>query len=278
MSRLEGNLMSERNQAAWRNPVRARLEAGEFVIGATITTNNIESAALAATLGFHFLWVEMEHSPVSLETLRGIVLAARGLPALVFARVPIVELWTAKRVLDQGVTGVIFPFVSTPEMAKKAAAACRYPPRGQRGSGAGLATFTWPEPGNYYDSADANVLVVAMIEEAAAVQRIDEIAATPGIDVLFIGTSDLSFSLGLRGKQDEPALEEQITKVAAAAKRHGKFLGRPAGTPGQVTRFHEQGFQFFQSVTELGLMRLGAQELLKPLGIEGIPPERRALY
>jgi 2-keto-3-deoxy-L-rhamnonate aldolase RhmA len=99
----------------WRNPVRARLEAGEFAIGATIANNCIESAALTATLGFHFLWVEMEHSPVSLETLRGIVLATRGLPALVFARVPVIEPWTAKRVLDQGVTGVIFPFVSDPE-------------------------------------------------------------------------------------------------------------------------------------------------------------------
>jgi 2-keto-3-deoxy-L-rhamnonate aldolase RhmA len=270
--------MSETNKTGWRNPVRARLEAGEFVIGATITTNNLESAALAATLGFHFLWVEMEHSPISLETLRGIVLAARGFPALVFARVPLVELWTAKRVLDQGVTGVIFPFVGDPQRAKTAAAACRYPPLGRRGSGAGLASFTWPEAGNYYDSADANVLVVAMIEEATAVQRIDEIAATAGIDVLFIGTSDLSFSLGLRGRQDEPMLHEEIRKVAAAAKRHGKFLGRPAGTPEQVVRFREEGFQFFQSVTELGLMRLGAQELLKPLGIEGIPAERRALY
>src|SRR5215470_13871218 len=113
------------SEPSWRNPCRARLEAGELVIGATITTNNIESAALAATLGFHFLWVEMEHSPLSLETLRGIVLATRNLPALVFARVPLVELWTAKRVLDQGVTGVIFPFVSTAAQARTAASACR---------------------------------------------------------------------------------------------------------------------------------------------------------
>ena len=61
--------------------------------------------------------------------------------------------------------------------------------------------------------------------------RIDEIAATPGIDVLFIGTSDLSFSLGLRGRQNEPQLEEAIAKIVAAAKRHGKFLGRPARNP-----------------------------------------------
>src|ERR1700736_749384 len=116
------------NQQNWRNPVRARLEAGRPVFGVTITTPSVEAAAHAATLGFHFLWVEMEHSPVTLETLRVMVLATRGLPAAVFARVPVVELWTAKRVLDQGVSGVIFPFSGTEEKAKRAAAACRYPP------------------------------------------------------------------------------------------------------------------------------------------------------
>jgi 2-keto-3-deoxy-L-rhamnonate aldolase RhmA len=262
----------------WRNPVWARLEAGEFVIGMTVTTSNIESAAHAATLGFHFLWVEMEHSPLTLEALRGIVLSTRGLPAMIFARVPVVELWTAKRVLDQGVTGVIFPFTSTPELAQTAAWSCRYPPVGRRGSGAGLATGCWPEPGSYYDSADANIMAVAVIEEAHAVENIEAIAATPGIDVLFIGTSDLSFSLGLRGRQDEPALEKAIAAIVAAGRKHGKVLGRPAGTPEQVLRYREQGFQFFQSRTELGLMALGAQQLLEPLSISGIPSESRSLY
>src|SRR5437764_14769675 len=124
----------------WSNPVRARLEAGEFVTALTITTNSIETAARAATLGFDFLWMEMEHSPITLETLRAAVLATRALPAMVFARVPVVELWTAKRVLDQGVSGVIFPFTSTPELAKTAAEACKYPPIGRRGSAASLAT------------------------------------------------------------------------------------------------------------------------------------------
>jgi len=262
----------------WSNPVRSRLEAGDFVIGMTVTGTSLDAAAHAAKLGFHFLWVEMEHSPITLETLRAVVLATRGLPAPVFARVPVVELWTAKRVLDQGVQGVIFPFTSTPELASKAAAGCKYPPVGRRGSGAGLAVGSWPEAGSYYDSADKHVMVITVIEEASALDHIDEIAATPGLDVIFIGVSDLSFSLGLRGRQDEPLLEEAIAKIVAAAKRNNKFLGRPAGNPAAVQRFREQGFQFFQSVTELGLMTLGAAQLLEPLGITGVPPSERALY
>lgn len=263
---------------AWRNPVRVRLEAGEPVFALTITTNNIEIAALGATLGFHFLWVEMEHSPITLETLRAMVLATRTLPATVFARVPVIELWTAKRVLDQGVTGVIFPFTSTPELAARAAKACRYPPVGLRGSGPGLAMACWPDTGSYHDSADANIVTMCVIEEACAVERIEEIAATPGIDVLFIGTSDLSFSLGLRGRQNEPALGAAIEKIAAAAKRHGKFLGRPAMDSTQVVRYREQGFQLFQCTTELGLIRLGAKQWLEQAAAPAPRPHETALY
>jgi 2-keto-3-deoxy-L-rhamnonate aldolase RhmA len=258
--------------------LRARLDAGEFIVGLTITSSNLETAVLGAKLGFHFLWVEMEHSPVSLETLRGIVLATRGLQAAIFARVPVVALWTAKRVLDQGVSGVIFPFISDAELARTAALSCRYPLAGLRGSGAGLAASTWSEPGNYYDSADAHILTICVIEEERALTNIDAIAATPGVDVLFIGTSDLSFSLGLRGRQNEPKLREAIETIKAAAQRHHKFLGRPAGSAEDVLRYHQQGFQVFQSVTELGLMRLGAQQILEPLGFLESITDKSILY
>lgn len=261
------------------NRLRTRLEAGEFVVGLTVTTSNLETAALGARLGFDFLWVEMEHSPVSLDALRAIVLATRGLDAAVLARVPVVALWTGKRVLDQGVRGVIFPFVGDAEMAQTAAAACRYAPTGLRGSGAGLAASTWFEPGTYYDSADKHMLTVCVIEEKRALEQVDAIAATPGVDVLFIGTSDLSFSLGLRGRQqNEPLLDEAIDTIRAAAQRHNKYLGRPAGSAEEILHFHRQGFQFFQSVTELGLMRLGAQKILHPLGIDRLKADESILY
>lgn len=107
--------------------------------------------------------------------------------------------------------------------------------------------------------------MVVIIEEARAVERIDEIAATPGVDVMFIGTSDLSFSLGLRGDQSHPKLHEAIARVVDAAQRHGKFLGRPAGTPEQVKEYVRQGFQLFQAPTEIGLMTAGARKYLGAL-------------
>ena len=261
----------------WENSVKKRLREGLPVVAATITVANPDVAAHAATLGFDFLWVEMEHSPITLETLRNIVLATRGLPALTFARVPVNEIWTAKRVLDAGVSGVMFPFSSTPELAAQAAAACRYPPLGRRGSGPVLARTTWPAgEANYHDSADENVMVIIIIEEGRAVERIDEIAATPGVDVLFIGTSDLSFSLGLRGKQDDPRLEAAIDRIVEAGKRHGKFLGRPAATPEIAQRYLERGFLLFQGPTDLGLMAAGAKRYLDPIGRAA--GSQRALY
>jgi 2-keto-3-deoxy-L-rhamnonate aldolase RhmA len=262
--------MRSKNSATRRsrlqNPVKARLQKGEPVIGIVISVNSVEVAAQAASMGFDFLWLEMEHTPISLETVRNVVLATRGLPAVPFARPPVNELWTAKRVLDAGVLGVIFPFTSTPELARRAAAACRYPPAGSRGSGADLAAFRWPAPGGYHDFADKNVLVVAVVEDAAGLSHIDEIAATPGIDVIFIGTSDLSFSLGLRGEQNHPRLNAAVAKIVAAAKKHGKALGRPALTVEQIKKFKQQGFLFFMTGTDIEFMARGAAQLLKPFG------------
>jgi len=122
--------------------------------------NSVEVAAQAANMGFDFLWLEMEHTPISLETVRNVVLATRGLPAVPFARPPVNELWMAKRVLDAGVLGVIFPFTSTPELARP------WPPPhaaisvGLRGSGADLASSAGLPPEGYYDFADKNVLVI----------------------------------------------------------------------------------------------------------------------
>lgn len=250
---------------SWENPVRKSLQDGTPVVGVTISTTSVEIAAQVGDMGFDFLWIEMEHSPITLETARNIILVTRGSRTMPFIRVPVNELWTAKRVMDMGALGVIFPFINSAEGATRAAAACKYPPSGLRGSGAGLATFRWPAPGGYYDFADKNITVVTNIEEVAAVENIDAISDTPGIDVLFIGTSDLSFSLGLRGRQDEPALQTAIDKIVRAAHRAGKAVGRPLVNVSQYQQFVNAGFTFFQAQTELNLLAAGAEAYLKPL-------------
>ena len=105
------------------NPVKKALKEGKVVIGATVTAANPDVAATLAGAGFDFLWIEMEHSPLTLETARSMILATRGLMAMPFIRVPVNEPWMAKRALDIGSLGVIFPFTSTRELAEQAVSA-----------------------------------------------------------------------------------------------------------------------------------------------------------
>jgi 2-keto-3-deoxy-L-rhamnonate aldolase RhmA len=206
------------------------------------------------------------------------VLATRGLKAMPFVRVPVNELWTAKRALDAGALGVIFPFTSTPELARQAVAACKYPPEGKRGAGPGLASFRWPAAGeSYYAFANRNVMVIAIIEDQSGVDHVEEIAAVPGIDVIFIGPNDLSWQLA-GGNGEDPRVKAAMEKIIAAARRHGKALGRPAGSVEEVKRFMEQGFRFFQGPSDVGLMRGGARPLLDPLEKKGGVPAGRSPY
>jgi 2-keto-3-deoxy-L-rhamnonate aldolase RhmA len=121
-------------------------------------------------------------------------------------------------------------------------------------------------------------MVIVVIEEAHAVENIATIAAIPEIDVLFIGTSDLAFSLGVRGNQEHPRVREAVDRIVEAAKAHGKVLGAPASDWGKIQRYMEQGFLFFQARTELGFMAEGAKQLLDAVGkgIQGNGP--RPLY
>ncbi len=263
-------------QTPWVNPLKKMLKEGKPVVGLTVTVPSAEIAVQAANLGFDFLWIEMEHSAITLESARNIILATQGTRTVPIVRIPVNELWTAKRALDIGALGVIFPFTSTPELARQAVAACKYPPNGLRGSGPGLASMRWPAPGGYSDFADMNVMVIIIIEQKQAVDRIDEILDVPGIDVVFIGPNDLSHSYGFRGQQT-PEVKAAIARVAAAARKRNIPVGRTAGAA-DIGEHVKEGFTFFQASSELGMMAAGSRQLLDALGKKGPDPKTRPMY
>lgn len=268
--------------AAWaqtspQNPVKAALARGEAVVGLTITVPSADVALQGCNLGFDFLWIEMEHSPITLESARNMVLATRGSRTVPFIRVPVNELWTAKRALDAGALGVMFPFTSTPDLARQAVAAIKYPPRGRRGAGPGLATARWPAPEGYANFADANTMAIVIIETVEAIEKIEEIAAVPGIDVLFIGTNDLSYSMGLRGRTDDPRHKEALEKVLAAGRKYKIPVGRPASAA-QIPDLLKQGYRFFQASSELAFIGAGAKPILDALGKQAPSVKERPIY
>ncbi|HEV8130862.1 MAG TPA: aldolase/citrate lyase family protein [Acidobacteriota bacterium] len=248
------------------NPVKKALKEGKVVIGVTVSAANVDVAFSLAGAGFDFLWIEMEHSPLTLETVRSMILATRGQKAMPITRVPVNEPWMAKRVLDIGSIGVVFPFTSTKELAEQAVKSCKYPPLGIRGFGPGMATSRWGMSGaDYVKFANENVLVVTIIEQKQAIDNIEQIASVPGVDVLFIGANDLSFSLGVGGKLTDPLVEDAVSKVLAAGKKHAIPVGYPAGTPAEINKRISQGFRFFQASSDLGLMTAGARDLLSKI-------------
>ncbi|HSD66569.1 MAG TPA: aldolase/citrate lyase family protein [Vicinamibacteria bacterium] len=233
------------------------------VIGATVTVPNVDTALTLANAGFDFLWIEMEHGPITLESLRAILLATRGTRAVPITRVPANEVWLAKRVLDEGSLGVIFPFTSTRELAERAVAACRYPPLGDRGFGPALALSRYGMSGpDYVRFANENVAVVVIIERKEAVENIEAIASVPGISVLFVGVNDLSFSLGVGGRTTDPLVEQALTRILEAGRRHGIPVGYPTGNPTEINKRIAQGFRFFQASSDIGLMAGGARDML----------------
>lgn len=260
----------------WENPLKVALRDGKHVVGMTITIPSADVVLQAARVGFDFVWIEMEHSPITLETARTMILACQGTPLVPLIRVPVNELWTAKRALDAGALGVVFPFTSTPELARQAVEACKYPPLGRRGAGPGLASLRWPAPQGYANFADQNALVVIIIEEKRAVENIDAILDVKGIDVVFIGPNDLSFSYGARGQQT-PEVKAAIMRVVAAAKRRGLPVGRTANA-GDIKTHVADGFRFFQASSELGFVASGARPLLEAAGKSAPDMRNRPMY
>jgi 2-keto-3-deoxy-L-rhamnonate aldolase RhmA len=261
---------------AWQNPLKKALRNGQPVVGMTITVPSADIVLQAARLGFDFVWIEMEHGPITLESARNLVLATQGTGMMPIIRVPHNELWLAKRALDTGAMGIVFPFTSTPELARQAVEACKFPPHGRRGSGPTLPALRWPAPQGYADFADDNIMVIIIIEEKQAVENIDAILDVPGIDVVFIGPNDLSFSYGDRGAQTAQ-VKEAIQRVFDAAKRRGLPVGRTSPV-GDVRGYIEDGFQFFMAPNELNFIAAGARPYLEAAGKSAPEPEGRPFY
>jgi len=251
------------------NPVKKTLQEGGVVIGGTVQASNPDTAAIMANAGFDFLWIEGEHSPITLETTRNIILLTQGRKAIPFTRVPVNELWTAKRMLDIGSLGVIFPFTDTADLARQAVAACKYPPAGKRGVGPGMASMRWPVAEGYTKWANDNAMVIVIVERPVAIEHIEEIAAVPGIDVIFIGLNDLSYNYGVPGQLEAPVMKAAVERVMAAARKNKIPVGGPGGAS-SVKRMLAEGYRFIQGPSDLSLLQTAANDFFNALKAGGV--------
>jgi len=211
-----------------RNLAKQKLAAGELVLCMGLRqARTADMALIAAASGFDAVYVDMEHSPVSLESTSTVCIGALGAGITPLVRVPGHDAHMATRVLDGGAQGVIFPQVDTAEQAKTLAAACRFPPLGKRsvmGSGPALGYRALPL-GEVNATLNAETLLIVMLETAQGIANADAIAAVDGIDILLIGSNDLSTGLGIPGELRHPKLRDAFATAAAACKAHDKVLG-----------------------------------------------------
>lgn len=211
-----------------RNTAKHKMAAGELVLCMGLRQARTPDIALiAAACGFDAVYVDMEHSPISVDTTAMICTAALGAGITPIVRVPGHDVHLATRVLDGGALGVIFPHVNTKDEAAMMVEACRYPPVGHRSvMGSGPALGYRPMPlGKVNEHVNAETLLIVMLETPEGIANADAIAATPGIDMLLIGSNDLCTAMGIPGESKHPKLRAAYEATAKACRAHGKHLG-----------------------------------------------------
>jgi 2-keto-3-deoxy-L-rhamnonate aldolase RhmA len=243
------------------NTVKQKLARGEQVVGGTVSTADVDIYCAMASSGFDFLWIEMQHSPLTYAQVATMIRACPG-PALPFIRVPDANEGDVQKAVDIGALGVIVPMVDTIEKIQDAITFAKYPPIGKRSQGGGQYGTLWGR--NYRAAANDNIMIVAMIENQQGAAIVDEIAALDQVDVVFVASSDLSSFTGLQ--QGNPEYEALVTKIKDATLNAGKYLAGPSAWKG--TR---DGYTFFQGPPETALIRSGARLSLEGSAEQGLP-------
>ena len=222
------------------NRVKKILREGGLALGTHVggipDPQIVEMIGLA---GFDAAFIDMEHTTFDLHDVQAMVMAAERVGVTPIVRTPGFDPAFILRLLDMGVQGIQVPHVSSAEVAREAVAAVRYPPEGERGMAAGSRAANFGKIPLLEHMAQSNreVLLACMIEDMAAVEQIEEIAAVEGVDLLAVGPSDLSRSLGVSGHPDHPKLVAAIDRVRAAV-RNG--AGVPPRDPAQPRRLSAQ--------------------------------------
>lgn len=233
------------------NRIKQMWSEGKAAIGSWMNYASPACAEVMTHLGFDWLVVDAEHSQSDFQTIEHMVLAIGTTDTVPIVRVPAIdEIW-AKRVLDAGAYGVIFPMVNTREEAQRAVSICRYPPVGVRGMGFGRAELYAGK--DYKANANREVAVIIQIEHIDAVGRIDELFSVPGVDAYFIGPGDLAASMGIPvvlGDNPDPRHREAVRTVVEAGKKHGIPAGIHVASADDVNRRIKEGFQFIALGTD----------------------------
>ncbi len=247
------------------NTAKQKLAAGKQIVGATIFSPDPNIYCAMANAGYDFLWIEMQHSPLTFGDVAKMIWACRGAAAMPFIRVPDATESDIQKATDIGALGIIVPTVDTVEKAEAAVQWSKYPPQGRRSQGNGQYGALYGS--DYHQTINDNMMVVIMIETPIGVDNAEKIASVPGVDVIFAASTDLGNFSGL--KQGAPGYEQMVKRIHDVTLAHGIKLGGPQAWKNRA------GFTFFQAPGETQILRMGAQVNLgsNPAGAKpGVAP------
>jgi len=211
-----------------RNVAIERLNEGDLAVGIGLRqARTVDIGMAMKTAGFDWLFIDMEHNSMDLDTAVQICVAARAAGIAPIVRVPGFQHFHATRVLDGGAQGIVFPHVDDAETAARLVSDCRYPPAGHRSIYGTLPQldFASQSPADAAKAINDATLLVFMLESPKGIASADETAAVPGVDALLIGTSDLSMEMGIPGQLDHPDIVAAYQTMIAACHKHQKHPG-----------------------------------------------------
>lgn len=244
------------------NTLKSALLRAERQFGVWLTLANPTVAEIAGKSGFDWCLIDAEHGPNTLQTIAAQLQALAGTPAQPVVRVPMGEDWILKQVLDLGAQTIVVPMVHTAEQAAQVAAAVRYPGQGVRGMGAALARASdYGAIVDYVSNANDQIFLFVQIESVLAVENIDAIAATDGVDGIFVGPADLSADMGFVEQMDAPEVLAAIDHVYARTKAAGKFVGTVTFDVNDFEAQVDKGVDF---------LGLGADSMSLNLALKGL--------
>ena len=220
-----------------KNRVKAKMEAGEKVVGTFFALDSVPAVELLAKLGYDLIMIDTEHGPFDVETAEKFVIASEAAGITPFVRVKDTTRGSILKMLDIGARGLLVPFIKDPAQVKEVISYGKYRPLGDRGFGPGRAAGYAVDPkiiGNiedYFSFSNSENLIIPQCETVEALERIEEIADIEGVAGIFIGPFDLSISMGIPRQFGEPRFIEAMKKVVKVCHERGKFAWILAGTP-----------------------------------------------
>jgi 2-keto-3-deoxy-L-rhamnonate aldolase RhmA len=246
--------------------LKEKLAKGDVCVGTWVTIGHPDVPDIFEAMGFEWLIFDGEHAPLGPESLSGMIQAIDPDRICPIVRIGAAEQYMVKAALDMGAHGIICPLVNTAEDAEKVVSFAKYPPVGVRGVAPRKAADYGLSFKEYLRTANDQTLVVAQIETKEALGNLEGILSTQGVDVAFVGPSDLTMSLGLYDDRSNPKVIEAMKTVIERCKHHGKTPGVLAATPEEVKRAVSLGFKFIGLGSDTRFMIGGAKTYLEAAG------------